>query len=360
MDANGTSGIAALDGRGRSLLMVGNFLSGTLVTRSVCEDLAGRLAENGWHVRTTSARLNRVFRLTDMVLAALRHQRSYQVAQVDVYSGAAFLWAETVCAVLRLLGKRYILTLHGGNLPWFAQRHPGRVRRLLRSASAVTTPSGFLFEQMKLLRADLELIPNPVDVRRYAFRLRNQPKPALIWLRAFHAIYNPSLAPRVVELLAADYPDVKLCMIGPDKGDGSLGETQAVADSLGVSGRISYPGGVPKACVGEALNRGDIFLNTTNIDNTPVSVLEAMACGLPVVSTNVGGIPYLLSHEKTGLLVPPDNPQAMATSVSRLLDEPELAARLSQNGLRKASECDWKTVLPRWERLVERVAEAGV
>jgi glycosyltransferase involved in cell wall biosynthesis len=100
------------------------------------------------------------------------------------------------------------------------------------------------------------------------------------------------------------------------------------------------------------LNGADIFLNTTNVDNTPVSIMEAMASGLCIVSTNVGGISYLLEHERDALLVPPDDPEAMAGAVRRLLTEPELAARLSNNARRKAEEFDWATVLPKWKELL--------
>ena len=103
------------------------------------------------------------------------------------------------------------------------------------------------------------------------------------------------------------------------------------------------------------LNSGDVFLNTTNVDNTPVSVIEAMACGLCVVSTNVGGLPYLLDDEQDSLLVQPDDPAAMATAVSRILRENVLATRLSQNARAKAEQFDWSTVLPQWLALLRGI-----
>ncbi|RIK26321.1 MAG: glycosyl transferase family 1, partial [Chloroflexi bacterium] len=120
---------------------------------------------------------------------------------------------------------------------------------------------------------------------------------------------------------------------------------------------VSYIAGVPKEEVPAWLQRGDIFLNTTNVDNTPVSVIEAMACGLCVVRTNVGGIPYLLDHEQDALLVPPNDPDAMADAVRRILTEPGLAERLSRNARRKAEQFDWETILPQWERLLTEVAQ---
>jgi len=120
---------------------------------------------------------------------------------------------------------------------------------------------------------------------------------------------------------------------------------------LKLEGHVSLPGAVPKTGVPNALDSGDIFLNTSHFDNTPVSVIEAMACGLPVVSTNVGGIPYLLENDKTALLVQPGSAEEMADAVKRLFSQPELARRLVENGRRLAESFDWRVILPQWERL---------
>jgi len=333
------------------VLLVGNFLSGSIGNRSVCEDLAVALASSGWSVITTSSRLGRLTRLFDFLLTVWRQRHRYSLAHVDVYSGFAFAWAELVCWALRMAKKPYVLTLHGGNLPVFAQGSGKRVQRLLQSSSAVTTPSAYLFEQMRPYRQDLVLLPNPLDLPKYPFKHREHPAPNLVWLRAFHDIYNPSLAVKVVALLAKDFPTVRLVMIGPNKGDGSRESMMDLALKLGVLERVICPGQVPKDEIPYWLNQGDIFLNTTRVDNTPISVLEAMACGLCVVSTDVGGIPYLLENEATGLLVPPDNPTAMVAAVARILDEPGLSGQLSERSRRKAEQFDWSIILPRWESL---------
>jgi glycosyltransferase involved in cell wall biosynthesis len=205
---------------------------------------------------------------------------------------------------------------------------------------------------MRPLRADLRLLPNPVSLDAYEFRERASARPRLVWLRSFHDIYNPTLAPKVLARLAAEFPDASLVMVGRDKGDGSFARTRQVAAELGVSGRISFPGGVRKRDVPAWLARGDIFLNTTDVDNTPVSVIEAMASGLCVVSTNVGGVPYLLEDGRDALLVPPGDEEAMAAAVRRVLTDPALAARLSRNARRKAEQFDWSLVMPQWAALL--------
>lgn len=342
----------------RSVLIIGNFLSHANGSRGVCEDLADRLQEIGWRVLTASRHKRRVARLADMLVTTWNKRRCYSTAQIDVYSGAAFSYAEAVAWVLRRAGKPYVLTLHGGNLPGFAERYPLRVRRLLQSAACVTAPSRYLAEQMNEYASDIRVLPNPIDVKSYPFALRRSPRPRLMWLRAFHEIYHPAMAIDVVRDLHETTPDVQLTMVGPDKGDGSYPRTREAVLRAGLEAQCHFVGPVSKADVPRWLAQGDIFLNTTSIDNTPVTVLEAMACGLCVVSTNVGGMPYLVKHEHDALLVPPDNPSAMAAAVRRLLEEPNLAERLSRNGREKAEDHDWSRVLPAWESLLNEFSEA--
>jgi glycosyltransferase involved in cell wall biosynthesis len=331
-------------------LVVGNFLSTSALNECVCEEFARRLAARGRTVITTSREFGKLARLRDMVATAWSERNRYGVACVDVFSGHAFLWAEAVCWTLRRAGRPYVLVLRGGALPGFARRQPRRVRALLGSAAAVVAPSRYLAEGMRPYCARLRLIPNPLHLPAYPFRLRSAPAPNLVWLRAFHDVYN---APLAVEVLAR-LPGARLAMYGPDKG--SLDAVRRAAAELGVSGRLQLPGAVPKRQVPAALDAADIFLNTTDIDNTPVSVMEAMACGLAIVSTDPGGIRHLLEHERDALLVPPGNAAAMAAAVERILTEPGLAASLSANARRKAEGFDWSVVMPQWDRVLEGVA----
>jgi glycosyltransferase involved in cell wall biosynthesis len=318
-----------------------------------------KLQLEGWPVMITSRRIRRVARLLDMLLTAWRLRSHYQVAVVDLYSGLAFLWSEAVCRLLQAMGKPYILTLHGGNLPAFSEKRGSRIRRHLEGAVAVTAPSAYMLHRMRAYRSGLQLLPNPIDLCNYQFHWRERARPRLVWLRAFHRIYNPELAPKVIAILRHYGVAATLVMAGPDKGDGSLQRSRLTAQQLGVEDSVQFVGSVPKAAVPAWLQRGDIFLNTTGLDNTPVSVLEAMACGLCVVSTNVGGIPYLLADEHDSLLVPPNDPEAMAAAVRRLLDRPELASQLSANARRKVERFDWSHVLPEWLKLLRFAAGRG-
>lgn len=319
------------------------------------EDLASHLKERGWQVILTSHKVKKLARLLDMLSTIYTHRKEYSLAQVDVFSGPAFLWAYMSGGLLHLLQKPFVITLHGGNLPNFSTRHPVIVGRLFKWANAVTSPSTYLKANLEKFRSVIEIIPNGIQITGYPYRNRAVPQLNLIWLRAFHSIYNPSMAPHVVALLNDQGFDVHLTMVGPDKGDGSLQEMWKTASDLGINKQINVVPGVPKAEVPQMLAERDIFINTTNVDNTPVSVIEAMTCGLCIVSTNVGGIPYLLEDGVDALLVPQNDAQAMANAVQRIFTEEGLAEKLSANARKKAEQFDWSAILPLWEALFEKV-----
>lgn len=340
-----------------SVLIVGNFLSAHGASRGVCEELAPRLRDSGWSVLTTSARRARLLRLADMLSVIWRRRHDYDVAQVDVYSGPAFRWAEAACGLLGRIGKPFVLTLHGGGLPEFCAGQRPRVERLLGRAKAVTVPSPYLLTQMSTYRKDLTHVPNGLDVDAYGTRAPRSLRPRLIWLRAFHEVYNPSMAVRVIARLKDEFPSIQMTMTGPDKGDASRQAALTAVQTYAVSSHVRVEGPIAKSSVPQLLGTGDIFLNTTNVDNTPVSVLEAMASGLCVVSTNVGGIPYLLRSGQDALLVPANDDAAMAAAVRLLLNDAALAQRIQAASIAKVRRFDWSVVLPQWRRILTSAAQ---
>ena len=342
---------------GSRVLILGNMLSSVTGTRGVGEDLAYRLGLHAWSTVTASRYPNRVMKLIDMLWTIWRHRKHMDVAVVEVYSGAAFIWAECSLALLRLLSIPVIVVLHGGKLPEFSRRWPRRVRKLLTNADIVCTPSNYLRDSFQSTREDIVLLVNATDLAAYPYRHRPDPLPRLAWLRAFHAIYNPSMAAKTLALLVDEFPELELCMFGPDKQDASLRTMQKFAEEAGVLSRIEVPGAIPKLQVPERLSAYDIFLNTTTAESFGVSVMEAAALGMCIVTTNVGELPYIWTHEHDALLVPPDDAEAMAAAIRRILTEPGLAEKLSRNARLKAEQFDWQIVLPQWEALLRKAMQ---
>jgi glycosyltransferase involved in cell wall biosynthesis len=340
------------------ILLVGNFLSSHTGTRSVGEELSLRLSAIGWKTIETSHQPGRTFRLVDMLSSVIVHRKKYQIAYVEVYSGLAFFWAEMVVQLLSLLHKPVVLTLHGGGLVEFAQRNPTRITKLLRKGQIIVTPSLFLQAALKPYNTTIRYLPNAVDVSHYEFQLRYHPAPKIIWLRAFHEIYQPEMAVKVLSFLVKEFKEITLTMIGPDKKDGSLNSALDLAQRTDMTSHINIVGSIPKSEVPIWLAKGDIFLNTTRFESFGVSVVEAALIGLPIVTTSVGELSYLWENEKTAMLVPQNAPEAMANAIRRILTEPGLAERLSSNARRKAEQFDWSVILPHWERLLNEALKA--
>ena len=153
----------------------------------------------------------------------------------------------------------------------------------------------------------------------------------------------------MLEELLKEYPDAELCMVGPEK-DESYKECFNYAEKNKLP--VKFTGKLTKPEWTALSKDYDIFLNTTNVDNTPVSLIEAMALGFPIISTNVGGIPYLIKDQKTGLLVPAKNKSAMVDAISTLLKNQNLAESLSQNARNQSEKFDWEIVKKEWKEVL--------
>lgn len=157
------------------------------------------------------------------------------------------------------------------------------------------------------------------------------------------------MALEVLKLVQEKYPSATLTMVGPPK-DVSVEQVQTWARELQVE--VTVTGQLSKQQWIELSESHDVFINTTDVDNTPVSVMEAMALGLPVVSTQVGGIPYLIEHQQEGLLVPPKDPKAMAEALFQLLEDATLVESLTRNARAKVATFDWELVKKQWIKLL--------
>lgn len=324
--------------------------------RSPGELLASRLRAEGVEVQETSRFPGRIPRLIDTLAALRRWHDRVDVAVVLVFSGAGFAMADVTTAAARRLGIPAIAWLHGGNLPVFERRHTGWVRRVLCRATTVVAPSAYL-AALARNHPWVEIVPNLLPEPAYPFRLRTRLRPRLLWMRTFEDVYRPQMAIEVVRrLVEAGVDDVALTMAGQDRG--LLGPTRQAARAAGVFDRITFAGFLGPEAKLEALSSHDVYLHTNAVDNAPVSVLEAASAGLPLVVNAVGGIPALLEHEGSCLMVPDGDAGAMTASVIRLLHDPELAARLSDGGRAVAARSTWPEQRDRWLAILGAVTRA--
>ena len=334
----------------KNLLYIGNELEPRGGSPTSIDSLTPLLKKEGFEVRTSSAKENKLLRLSEMMTSIIRNKSWADVVLIDTYSTRNFWYAVLTAELCSKLNLDYILLLHGGDLPGRLKNTPKLSASLFKKAKLNIAPSLYLFQEFQQAGfMNISYIPNTIFLEDYPFKIRKVIKPKLLWVRAFAEIYNPILAIKVLEELLKEYPDAELCMVGPEK-DESYKECFNYVESNKLP--VKFTGKLTKPEWTALSKDYDIFLNTTNVDNTPVSLIEAMALGFPIISTNVGGIPYLIKDQKTGLLVPAKNKSAMVDAISTLLKNQNLAESLSQNARNQSEKFDWEIVKNEWKEVL--------
>lgn len=332
------------------ILYLGNKLSAHGFTPTGVETLGEKLQSAGWPVVTKSSVRNQILRLADMLFAVLRYRRRAGLVMIDTYSTSGFWFAFLSGMLCRWLGIRYVPVLRGGQLPERLERNPKLASLLFRHSWCNAAASEYLAQAFSRKNYPVKVIHNYINTGDYTFQLRKHARPRLLWVRSFHQIYNPVMALQVFGKLKSVYPDATLCMIGPDK-DGSLESCKRYAAEHDLP--VEFTGLLSKKEWTAKSKEFDIFINTTHIDNTPVSVMEAMALGMPVVSTRVGGIPYLFENGTEGLMVPDNDPDEMLKAILKLVRDPEYTEAVSAAARQKACTWDWSRIQSLWVSLFE-------
>ena len=337
----------------KQILYIGNKLKFRGGTPTSIDTLAPLLREEGFEVKTASANPGKLQRLKEMLFLVIRNRKTADYVLIDTYSTQNFWYAVFVGSLCRRLGLKYIPILHGGDLPARLQRSAEVSKKLFANAFTNVAPSTYLLSRFKKFGfTNLQYIPNSIPLEEYEFKRRPQLKPRLLWVRSFSEVYNPLLALQALEILLLKHRDAELCMVGPEK-DETLKICRRMAEEKELP--VRFFGRMSKQHWIRLSAEYDIFLNTTNVDNTPVSVIEAMALGLSVVSTEVGGMPFLIEDKETGLLVPPRNAKKMAEAVEYLLQYPERGTVIADAARRQAETFDWKVARKEWRSLLDNI-----
>jgi glycosyltransferase involved in cell wall biosynthesis len=243
-------------------------------------------------------------------------------------------------------GKKTLIHYHSGEARDHLQRFPQAVTELKR-ADALVVPSQYLVDVFAEFSLKAKAVANVLDLKRFTFRERRPLRLHLVCTRGLSPYYCVDVVVRAFAELKKQHPEARLDLVG----DGPLeGEIRALVGELGVAD-VNFVGVVPYAEIHRCYENADIFINASRLDNMPVSVLEAFAAGTPVVTTSPECMPYLVQHERTGLLSPVGDAAALARNVDRLLREPDLAATLAINAYAQSQLYSWKRLREEWVRV---------
>jgi L-malate glycosyltransferase len=273
-----------------------------------------------------------------------RGLRGVDVAHVFSASYWSFLLAPAPAWFLaRLRAKKVLVNYHSGE----ARDHLRRFQSgpfVLSRVDEIVVPSGYLVNVFREFGLKAVAVANLVDLSQFRYRLREPLRPHLVCTRGFSRYYSVDVVVRAFAEVRKAYPEARLDLVG----NGPLeGEIRKLAQDLKLEG-VNFAGVASRQEIGKYYDEADIFINASWLDNMPLSVIEAFAAGTPVVTTSPECMPYLVEHERTGLLSPVGDEKALAANVIRVLRNPELARRLAENAHQESQKYRWEVVRRQW------------
>jgi len=297
--------------------------------------------------------LRTVVRFPLYLAGLIRGFRRVEVVHVFSASFSSFLIATAPAYfVSRMLRKKVLINYRSG-LAGKHMRASPFARRVLTNADRVVVPSTYLVDVFHESQITAQAIPNVVDLMRFSYRVRDPLRPLLLCSRNLEHWYGIDLVLRAFAEVQKSFPEARLCILG--EGSREAAVRRLIAD-LKLAG-VKLPGRVTREKIGDFYNQADILVNASRVDNMPVSILEAFASGLPVVTTDAGGIPVIVQHEQTGLMSMTEDWKSLAANVIRLLQDSALAKRLAWNAYRQSSAYHWDAIRTHWLSLYRELAQ---
>ena len=338
------------------IIFLGNKLSKYGKNPTTVETLGERLKELDTVVSASDMK-NPIMRIFHMWWIIWRNRKKAKNVLIDTYSTSAFHFAWTSGRLCKSLNIPYIPIIHGGQFESRIKSNTDLVSKYLNEAKYVVAPSKYLKNVIESnLSIKVHIVPNAIDLKLYDFipEKLNDGKFHVFWLRAFQFIYNPELAIEIINNLKNNFKiDVDLSMVGPDK-DSSRESVKDLISKYDLNQSVKLYGKLQPAEWKELAKKADLFLNTTRVDNMPVSVIEAMALGLPIITTDVGGIPFLVTHGEEGYLFPSEDWSAASSFIAKLVKDPEHRKMLRFKARQKSLSMDWESVVRnQWEGILK-------
>jgi len=279
--------------------------------------------------------------------------RRADIAHIFSASYWSFLLAPVPAILLgRWSGCRVILHYHSGEAEDHLARWGVLVHPWLRRVHHIVVPSEFLGGIFRRHGYEATVIRNVVDTSRFRFRERVPLRPRLLSTRHLERYYGVETVVRAFAVLCEKFPGATLTIVGTGSEERTL---RTAAAELG--DRVRFLGRIEPAVMPGVCDDADIFVNASRVDNQPVSVLEALAAGLVVVSTPTGDIPAMLGDGTAGVLVD-GSADALARAVGDLLEDPSRALRLSHDGARRIHDYTWARLRDSWVALYSQALTA--
>jgi len=297
-----------------------------------------------------------LFRLVPYIFDLWRGVKGADVVHLMANSGWSWhLFAAPAIWIAYLRAVPVIVNYRGGEAEAFLNRSAPAVRISLNRVSDIVVPSGYLQSVFKRFQIETRIVPNIIDLGRFTSnqsKALNSQAPHFIVCRNLEGIYDNATAIRAFSRILPVFPGARLTIAGEGPERPAL---ERLVAELGIDEKVRFAGRLDVAGMIELYRSADVMLNASRVDNMPNALLEAMSMGLPIVTSDAGGIPYMVDDGKTALVVPVGDWEGMADAALRLLADAALYTALSNNGRREVMRYQWESVWPLWSDLYTAV-----
>jgi len=287
-----------------------------------------------------------LFRLCCYIVTLLTCLRKMSVIHLMANSGWSFyLFSMPVIYIASWYKVPLIMNYRGGLADDFFAKDWRWIKGAMARIDQVIVPSGFLKQVFLRYGVESTIVPNMVDLSVFDFQQVRLDKNNLhiVVTRNLEAIYDNKTAIEGFALFAKQAPHARLSIAGSGE---QATELVALVERLHLNNKVTFVGRLDRPEIAELYQNADILLNTSLVDNTPNSLIEALACGLVVVSSNVGGIPYLVTDQQHAFLVPPQSSTSVAQSLQLVIEQPEHARDIALNGHKMVTQFTPQVVIP--------------
>ncbi len=279
----------------------------------------------------------------------------YKADVVQVFSSATTGYIIATLPPLvaaKLYRRKVVLNYHSGELENHIKNWKRSALPTMRWFDEIVVPSQFLVDVFAKYGFAATAIFNFVDSASFRFRTRETSHPAFLSNRNFEAHYNVRDVLCAFQIIQKRFPHASLSIAGFGAEEAKL---KRLAEDLQLE-NTEFVGKISNEEMARLYEKTDIYLNSSLVDNMPLSIIEAFSAGTPVVSYATGGIPYLVEPGETGLTVEPGDYENLAQKAIFLLENQESTKKIVAKARAEVVKYSWENVRERWLELYTRLA----
>lgn len=299
-----------------------------------------KLIDEGYIVNIFNTKRNPLIRLC-LIFPLIHIVKKYDIIHIHGCSGLGFY--PIIVGILSskiFASKKTIVTYHGGGAEAFLNKRKRIIKWFLDKADHITVMSVYLKDVFNKYKINTIILKNLIDIEIDNEIRMDFPSPKILSIRSLSKMYNVQDIIVAFKIIKKNYKNASLKIAGAGEQLNSLMKLGSDCES------IEFLGVLPNNKIPELIKSNNIFVSVPSFDNQPMSILEAFACGIIVISTNVGGVPYMIEDGRNGLLVDVNNPQQIAEKIDWIISHPELSIKIIEEGKKEVEKYLWKNIWP--------------